>query len=170
MSTNAVGNELADRADRHIRFGWWSLLCFVALGIVLEGLHGLKIGWYLNVSNETGRLMWTLSHAHGTLLALIHIAFAVTLRAISGQNKAGLIIASRCLTGAAILVPAGFFLGGAFTYGGDPGLGILLLPVGAVLLLVAIFLTARAAAPSPTTAARSQTKAANSKGRKRRGT
>ena len=26
------------------------------------------------------RLMWTLAHAHGTLLGLVHIAFAVTVR------------------------------------------------------------------------------------------
>jgi len=34
---------------------------------------------------------------------------------------------------AAILFPAGFFLGGVLTYGGDPGLGIWLVPVAATL-------------------------------------
>ena len=39
-------------------------------------------------------------------------------------------------------MPAGFFLGGTIIYGGDPGLGIILLPIGAVLLLIAVLLTA----------------------------
>jgi len=45
--------------------------------------------------------------------------------------------------GASVLLPRGFFLGGVVTHAGDPGLGILLVPVGALLLLTAIFLTAR---------------------------
>jgi hypothetical protein len=34
-------------------------------------------------------------------------------------------------------IPAGFFLGGAVVHGADPGLGILLVPLGALLLLLA---------------------------------
>jgi len=47
------------------------------------------------------------------------------------------------MLGATLLMPAGFFLGGVVFYGGDPGVGILLLPIGAVLLLVAVALTLR---------------------------
>jgi hypothetical protein len=47
------------------------------------------------------------------------------------------------LIGASVLLPGGFFLGGFFIYDGDPGLGALLVPVGGVLLLIAVFLTAR---------------------------
>jgi hypothetical protein len=61
-------------ADRNLRFGWWSLLVFLSLGAVLEALHGFKIGWYVDVGNETRRLMFTLAQAHGTLLALVNIA------------------------------------------------------------------------------------------------
>jgi len=46
------------------------------------------------------------------------------------------------LRGATCLMPAGFFLGGLFIYSGDPGLGILLVPAGGLLLVVAVFLTA----------------------------
>ena len=66
-----------------MRFGWWSLLLFLTLGIVLEAMHGFKVGWHLDVGNEARRLLWTLAHAHGTLLALIHIGFALTVRALS---------------------------------------------------------------------------------------
>ena len=45
-----------DYALRHFRFGWWSLLVFAAFGLALEALHGLKVGSYLSVSNETRRL------------------------------------------------------------------------------------------------------------------
>ena len=50
--------------------------------------------------------------------------------------------AGAALMGASILVPAGFFLGGTIIYGGDPGLGIFLLPLGAILLLLALVFTA----------------------------
>jgi hypothetical protein len=126
-----------------MRFGWWSLLLFLSLGIVLEAMHGFKIGWYLDVGNETRRLMWTLAHAHGTLLALIHIGFALSLSALSNGNVRWRRLASPCLIGASILLPGGFFLGGIFIYGGDPGVGVLLLPIGALLLFVAIFVIAR---------------------------
>jgi hypothetical protein len=44
---------------------------------------------------------------------------------------------------ASLLIPGGFFLGGVVIYAGDPGLGIVLVPVGALLLFTAVFLTAR---------------------------
>src|SRR4030095_671769 len=75
--------ELSRLVRRHLQFGWWSLLIFLTLGLTLEALHGFKESIYLNVSNEMRRLMWTLAHAHGTLLALVHIAFAVTLPLVS---------------------------------------------------------------------------------------
>jgi len=134
----------ASLAAGHLAFGWWLLLVFIVLGGVLEGLHALKVGYYLDVSNETRRLMWRLSHAHGTLLALVHIAFALSLPKLAPERLAPLRLASRCLYGGAITLPAGFFLGGLFVYGGDPGLGVVLAPVGALLLIVGVALVARA--------------------------
>jgi hypothetical protein len=135
----------ADYARRHLTFGWWSLLVFLTLGILLESLHGLKVGWYLSVANESRRLMLTLAHAHGTLLALVHLAFAAT--ACGDATDAGdwRRFASPCLVAAGVLLPGGFLLGGLFVYGGDPGLGVLLVPAGAALLLASVALTARAA-------------------------
>ena len=127
---------------RHLRFGWWSLLIFLTLGLALELLHGFKVGAYLNVSNSTRRLMWTLAHAHGTLFGLIHVAFAFTVRTVPDWPATRRALASGALRSASILMPAGFFLGGMVIHGGDPGLGIVLVPVGALLLFVAVFLTA----------------------------
>lgn len=126
----------------HLRFGWWSLLIFAALGFILETLQGFKVPLYVDVSNDTRRLMWTLAHAHGVGLALIHVLFALSLPALPAQPGRDR-LASRCLISASILLPGGFFAGGAIYYAGDPGPGILLVPVGAVLLITAVFLVAR---------------------------
>jgi len=126
----------------HLRFGWWSLLIFAALGFILETLQGFKVPLYVDVSNDTRRLMWTLAHAHGVGLALIHVLFALSLPALPAQPGRDR-LASRCLISASILLPGGFFAGGAIYYAGDPGPGILLVPVGAILLMTAVFLVAR---------------------------
>ena len=127
---------------RHLNVGWWCLLVFLTMGLVLEGFHGFKVTAYLGVSNETRRLMWTLSHAHGTLLGLVNLSFAFTLRLLPEWKMRPRQVASLCLRGATLLMPSGFFLGGLFAYSGDPGLGILLLPVGALMLLICVFLIA----------------------------
>lgn len=134
--------------DRHLRFGWWSLAFFGTLGLVLETLHGFKIGAYLDVSNETRRLMWTLAHAHGTLLGLVHLGFASTIR-LADLDPAGLKPASTSLMAASILLPGGFFLGGIRFYAGDPGIGIALVPVGAVLLIAAAVMVGRQIGAGP---------------------
>jgi hypothetical protein len=126
-----------------MRTGWWSLFLFAALGMALELMHGFKFDFYLSVYNETRRHLWTLAHLHGTLLALIHLAFAATLHAGFGARDSSLRLASRALSGSSLLLPGGFFVGGAVIYGGDPNLGVLLVPVGAALLLLALLLMGR---------------------------
>ena len=135
--------------QRHMRVGWWSLLAFAGLGLFLDALHGLKIGWYLNVDTETRRLMWTLAHAHGTLLSLVHLGFASTVLRIHDWKPSRRETASACLVGATILMPMGFFLGGVRIYAGDPGLGSLLVPPGGLLLLFSLLMTALAVRRQP---------------------
>jgi hypothetical protein len=127
---------VTQRADRNLRFGWWSLLVFLSLGAALETLHGFKIGWYVDVGNETRRLMFTLAHAHGTLLALVNIAAGLTGRNVDRFSLRPSV--SFALIWAAILLPAGFFLGGIVIYDGDPGLGVWLVPIGALLLFYSV--------------------------------
>jgi hypothetical protein len=127
---------------RHLLFAWWSLACFVVLGITLEVLHGFKVSWYLGQPSELRRLLWTLAHAHGTLLSLVHAAFALTCRVMAGQVSLRHRLASAELMAASVLLPGGFFLGGAFPFEGDPGLGIWLVPLGALALLAAVVATA----------------------------
>jgi len=121
------------------------------LGILLETMHGLKIRMYLDVSNETRRLMWTLAHAHGGLLGLIHIIFGLCLRIVPEIGSGHLRMISASLIMASVLLPGGFFLGGIVVYGGDPSLGILAVPIGGALLVVAIYNIARSSATIETT-------------------
>ena len=51
-------------------------------------------------------------------------------------------LASACLIAAGILMPLGFFLGRGFVYAEDPGLAVFLVPPGALLLFIAVLLTA----------------------------
>jgi len=133
----------------HLRWGWLSLLVFLTMGAVLEALHGFKVGYYLDVAHETRRHMWTLAHAHGTLLGLVHVALAATW-AWRPDGRAGRRrVASVCLTSAGLLMPAGFLLGGVFIHAGDPGLGILLVPLGALLLFTAVALVAAGVLADP---------------------
>jgi hypothetical protein len=139
---------MPDYSRRHLRFGWWSLLVFATLGLTLETLHGFKVRAYVDVSNETRRLLWTLAHAHGTLLALVHVVFGLMLRAAPELAPSRVSTVSTALVAASVLLPGGFFLGGVVFYSGDPGLGVLLVPVGALMLLLAVFLIARATSQS----------------------
>jgi len=75
-------------------------------------------------------------------LSVLNIAFAASLARLSLPAIART-LASRCLTAATLLVPGGFILAGLVTHGSEPGLGIVLLPVGAILLLFGIFQVAR---------------------------
>jgi hypothetical protein len=132
-----------DSVRRHLRIGWWTLLLFAALGLLLEALQGFKVAAYLDVSNETRRLMWRLAHAHGALLGAVNILFALTLGA-SPSAFPGASRISTSLIAATVLLPLGFFLGGVVFYSGDPGVGVLLVPIGATLLLLSLYWIARA--------------------------
>jgi hypothetical protein len=146
VAETARGAEVRGGAfyvSRHLRFGWWSLLVFLSLGIALDAMHGFKLGWYLDTVNETRRLMFTLAHAHGTLLGLVHLGFAASVRALPGWTAASRARASNLFLAGGVLLPLGFLLGGIVVYDGDPGLGVLLTPIGAGCLLAAVLLTAQ---------------------------
>ena|SRR5690349_11835091 len=129
-------------ARRHHRIGWWGLFAFVGLGLALEAFHGFKAGFYLDPPHHLRRLLWTLAHAHGTLVAVVHVAFAAGLPHFGRWSESRLKLASFFLTDALLLLPAGFFLGGIGHTEVDPSWGVLLVPVGGVLLLAAVAMIA----------------------------
>ena len=87
--------------------------------------------------------MWTLAHAHGALLGLVNVLVGLSIRILPDVGRAQRRLVSAALLAATVLIPGGFFLGGVVFYAGDPGLGVLILPIGAISLLVAAFLLAR---------------------------
>jgi hypothetical protein len=123
--------------QRSRSFGWWSLLCWLTLGMALEALHGFKLGWYLDVGQEARRLQLTLAHSHGTLLALVNLLFAATLR---DRDAARLVRAGLCLRTAGVLMPVGFLGGGLWPLGNDPGVAVVLVPLGGLLLFCGVLL------------------------------
>src|SRR3984893_18084856 len=137
-STNDDVDEVRRRlARRHHLLGWGGLLIFLTLGVFLEALHGFKAGFYLNLDQKVRREMWTLAHAHGTLLSLVNVVFAAGVTQFGSWTAARLKLTSLLLLHAALLVPIGFFLGGIGAGETDPSLGILLVPFGATLLFSA---------------------------------
>lgn len=128
----------------HLAWGWVHIALYMAFGLGLEVLHALKVGWYLDVGADARRLMFQLAHAHGTLLGLLHIAFASSLAHLNWGPK-GPDFTARLLKASTVLLPGGFVLGGVWIHGGDPGVGVLPAPLGGLLLVWAGARTARAA-------------------------
>jgi hypothetical protein len=132
--------EPATPLPLNLRAGFWALLLFGTLGLLLETFHGLKLGFYLDVSNETRRLLWRLCHAHGALLGVVNICYALAARSWPSLRDG---LAERALLSALLLMPLGFLLGGAFVQGGDPGASVGLAVAGGVALLVGLGSIAR---------------------------
>jgi hypothetical protein len=119
---------------RTLRTGWLLLAVSLPLGVTLEALHGFKVQAYL--ASEMRRELWRLAHAHGTLLGILCLVFAALAeRYVAAPLRPGV---ARLLRWGAVLMPLGFFLGGVLNSEGDPSLGIVLVPVGALLLVVAL--------------------------------
>jgi predicted GNAT family N-acyltransferase len=137
---------LAALGRRHLGLGLYGLLAFLSLGVVLEALHAFKVTSYLGVEFEARRLSFRLAHAHGTLLSVLHVVFALLCGSRYAPNATAARRAGGLLTGALLLLPGGFLLGGLFVHGGDPGFGVLLVPLGAAALFLAVLSLARAAA------------------------
>ena len=143
MNEPAQVPDLARLARRHLRLGWYAVLAFLTLGVVLESLHGFKLGFYLDAGNEARRLSLRLAHAHGALLGVLHVVFGLTLGSRFAPELRSASRASPCLSAALVLLPGGFLLGGLFVRGGDPGPLVMLVPLGAALLFLGVLFVAR---------------------------
>jgi hypothetical protein len=125
-----------------LRFGWSAIALFLLMGLVLEFFHLIKAPFY--VETALRRELWTLAHAHGTLLGLLNVGFAATATRCL-DREASRALASWLLRAGGAAVPAGFLLGGVGQSEGDPSLFILLVPAGALLALAGAVVTARGA-------------------------
>jgi hypothetical protein len=134
-----VSDPPLEPARRRARIHSYRLLFASAcLGFCVELAHAFKLSPYLDVPLRRELLTW--AHAHGVGLALILLAYAATgiVDAASARN-------ARVLMLGGVLMPAGFALASIDLHESDPGLGILLVPVGALLVLRALYVAMRSA-------------------------
>ena len=139
---SASASAVETSARKSLRYGFTALLLFVVGGLSLEFLHLIKAPWYLE--NHLRRELWVLAHAHGGLLALLNLIYVAVLPRMAVAANAG-----AWLRWGAALVPAGFFLGGIGNTEGDPSLPIVLTPLGALAVLIALGLCVKAAWGKP---------------------
>jgi hypothetical protein len=127
-------NASPNSIGKTVRVGWLLLAIALPFGVTLEALHGFKVQAYL--ASDMRREMWRLAHAHGTLLGILCLVCGAI-----GEAWVPEAIRPRVMTmirWGSVLMPLGFFLGGILNSEGDPSLGIVLVPAGAVLLVVAL--------------------------------
>jgi hypothetical protein len=120
--------------------GWASLAFWMVVGLLLESLMAYKTPVYLQ--DTVRRELFRLGHAHGTVLGLVLIAAALSGERFKLQPARAAQMALRI---GAILMPLGFLLAGIWHYESDPGLGIWLVPAGALLLIFGVISFALAA-------------------------
>jgi hypothetical protein len=115
MRVHAESEGDSRRVRLHLTLGWCLLTLFMFLGMTL-------------------RLLLRLAHAHGVLLGVVNICFALSIPHRAIRSEPWEVWISRCVLLGSGLLPAGFLLGGVVVFGGDPNPSILLSPVGALLL------------------------------------
>ena len=139
-----MNDDAAQQPDpagmRTVVFGFFLLAVFVPMGLTLEALHAWKVDVYLG--SELRHEMWKAAHAHGGLLGILCLAYGGC--APRWLPAAQVESVGRLLRWGAVLMPVGFFTAGILNAEGDPSLGILLVPAGGLLLLLALLRAALA--------------------------
>jgi len=122
-------------AQRHLRLSLITLALFLASGLWLEAMYGLRAeGW---IDDPLRREFLRLGHAHGGLLALVNVALALALERLATPATWARKIRVAALVGG-ILVGVGFMAGGLVHGPTDPGPPILVVPAGAMMMLAAL--------------------------------
>lgn len=126
----------------HLRLGWLLLLVGVLAGVTIEGLLGFK--WPALLGDPLRRELLSLAHFHAGLLGLVNLVYAgfADLQSLGERARRA---ASRALRWGSVCLPSGFLLGGLWHVEGDPGLGVALVPLGALGVAAALALQAHAA-------------------------
>lgn len=130
-----TSDPLAEQ-QRSVRFAWTSLLVWASLGFGLEAAHGFKLTLYLD--DDLTRMLLRLGHAHGVGLALVVLGYSATIVPTLQLTEGAVPLAGRLLRFAASLMPLGFTLSALGHPEGDPSIAIVLVPIGAACLLVAL--------------------------------
>src|ERR1700759_4031029 len=117
--------ERPSESRQSARFGWTSLLLWSTFGLLLEAAHGFKLGLYLD--DDLRHSLLRLAHAHGVVLSLVVIIYG---RSGPAGPPAGR-LTGRLLRAGACVIPLGFAFSAVRPHEGDPGLPVLLVPLGA---------------------------------------
>ncbi len=120
--------------ERHLRLSLALAALFLAMGLWLEAMIGLRLtGW---VDDPLRREFLRLGHAHGGLLALLNLGLGLALERLgTPASWAGTIRGAAWL--GALLVGVGFVAGGLLHGPTDPGLPVLVVPAGALMSRIA---------------------------------
>ena len=119
-----------DLALVHQRFGWILLAISLAFGLLIEVLLGFKAA---AVVDPLGNELLSLAHFHGSFLGLVNLIYPLlTLTNATPERQR---LDSVLLRVGSVALPLGFLLGAIGHPEGDPSAGILLSPVGALLII-----------------------------------
>ena len=142
-----MNDTTATEVARVRRFGWWSLLAWALLGLCLEAAHGFKLSAYLD--DELTRMLLRLGHAHGVGLSLLLLVYSSAGLPLLSHHGDGGRSVSHALVAGALCLPLGFTLGAVAHPEGDPGIAILLAPIGGLALIWGLLQVAAAATRQP---------------------
>jgi hypothetical protein len=118
--------------SRHLRLSLASLAVFLATGLWLEAMIGLRAaGW---VDDPLRREMLRLGHAHGAILSVVNLALAWGMHRLATPDAWARRVRVAAWLGA-VCVGVGFFGGGLWHGPSDPGPLVLIVPAGALMLL-----------------------------------
>lgn len=132
------------RLSTHLRASLWSLAGFLAMGMWLEAMLGLRAGGIID--DPLRREFLRLGHAHGGLLSLVNVGLGWALQRLSTPQGWASRIRLAAWIGA-LLVGVGFVGGGLWHGPTDPGPAVVVVPAGALLLVAAIVATAMVRTP-----------------------
>lgn len=122
-------------AERHLRCAIAMVALFLATGLWLEAMYGLRAaGW---IDDPIRREFLRLGHAHGGLLGLVNVGLAWALERLATPTEWARRIRVAALVGAG-MVGVGFLGGGLWHGPTDPGPIILAVPAGALMILAAL--------------------------------
>lgn len=116
--------------ERHLRAAIAVIALFLAMGVWLEAMIGLRAeGW---VDDPLRREFLRLGHAHGGILGVVNVAISYGLERLATPMRWAIRIRVAGLL-SAILVGVGFVGGGLWHGPSDPGVLVLMVPAGAFL-------------------------------------
>lgn len=136
-------------ADRHLRLALAVTTLFLAMGLWLEAMLGLRAQGLHD--DALRREFLRLGHAHGALLGLLNVGLGLAMERLRTPAAWATRIRPAALCGA-LAVGLGFVGGGLWHGPTDPGPLVLAVPAGAMLLvssLGATVLLRPAGAPQP---------------------